>query len=77
MILVKEKKFNPDFWKPVGFKQVEIKNYSGPGKSTGGFLPYQDPATYYEVRGIMPSSKNKTLITEEENVKKKVRKIED
>ena len=77
MILVKEKKFNPDLWKPVGFKQVEIKNYSEPGKSTGGFLPYQDPATYYEVRGIMPSSKNETLIVENEKVMKKVRRIED
>ena len=57
----KEKNLNPDLWKPVGFKPVEIRDYSEPGKSTGGFFPYQDPRTRYEVRGIMPSSKNKTL----------------
>lgn len=61
MIKQTEKNLNPSLWKPVGFKMVEIKDYSEPGKSTGGFFPYQNPSTRYEVRGIMPSSKNKTL----------------
>ena len=72
---MKEKQWNPSLWKPLGIKPVEIKDYVKPGESTCGFLPFQDPETYYEVRGIMPSSKNKTLIIE--NKKKRVRRIED
>ncbi|MGM9881295.1 MAG: hypothetical protein ACI31S_00405 [Bacilli bacterium] len=41
------------------------------------FLDYQASEDRYEVRGIMPSSKNKTLVGESEKVKKRVRKIED
>ena len=55
-IVKQEKQFNPDLWKPVGFKPVEITDYSEPGKSTGGFLPYQAPDDRYEVRGIMPKA---------------------
>ena len=73
-----EKKWNPDLWKTLSIKPVEIKDdYIRSGEGTGGFLPFQDPETYYEVRGIMPSSKNETLIIEEDKVKKRVRRIED
>ena len=73
-----EKKWNPNLWKPLGIKPVEIEDdYIKPGECTGGFLPFQDSETYYEVRGIMPSSKNKTLIVENKKVKRKVRRIED
>lgn len=57
----KEKIWNSDLWKPLGIKPVEVNNYVKSGNSTGGFLPYQNPDDRYEVRGIMPSSKNKTL----------------
>lgn len=56
------KKWIPDLWKPIGYKPFEIDDYIKPGQSTGGFIPYQAPDDRYEVRGIMPSSKNKTLI---------------
>lgn len=76
--MMKEKQWNPDLWKPLGIKPVEIEDdYIKPSEGTGGFLPFQDPATYYEVRGIMPSSKNKTLIVENEKVKRKIRRIEE
>ena len=74
---MKEKQWNSSLWKSLGIKPVGIKDYVKEGESTGGFLPFQDPETYYEVRGIMPSSKNETLIVEGETVKKKVRRIED
>ena len=48
-------------WKPIGIKPVETDDYIKPGQSTGGFIPYQATNDRYEVRGIMPSSKNKTL----------------
>lgn len=57
----KGKTWNPDLWKPLGIKPVETQDYVKKGNSTGGFLPYQNPEERYEVRGIMPSSKNKTL----------------
>lgn len=60
--LPKQKPFNAYLWKPIGFKPVEIDDYIIAGQSTGGFIPYQAPDDRYEVRGIMPSSKNKTLI---------------
>ena len=76
--MMKEKHWNSSLWKPLGIKPVEIEEkYIKPGECTGGFLPFQDPATYYEVRGIMPSSKNETLFVENEKVMKKVRRIED
>jgi len=55
------KKWNPDLWKPIGIKPVETDDYIKPRQSTGGFIPCQAPNDRYEVRGIMPSSKNKTL----------------
>lgn len=61
MVNSKEKIWNPDLWKPLGIKPVEVNSYVKSGNSTGGFLPYQNPDDRYEVRGIMPSSKNKTL----------------
>lgn len=57
----KGKTWNSDLWKPLGIKPVEIQDYVKSNNSTGGFLPYQNPNERYEVRGIMPSSKNKTL----------------
>lgn len=56
-----DKIWNPDLWKPLGIKPIEIKDIIEPAKSTGGFLPYQDPNDRYEVRGIMPSSKNSDI----------------
>ena len=56
LVTKQEKQFNPALWKPVGFKPVEINDYSKPGESTGGFLPYQAPGDRYEVRGIMPKA---------------------
>lgn len=53
--------WNPSLWKPLGIKSIESQDYTNPGKSTGGFLPYQNPSERYEVKGIMPSSKNITL----------------
>lgn len=52
----KKKMWNPDLWKPLGIKPVEVKDYIKPGESTGGFIPYQAPNDRYEVRGIMPSA---------------------
>lgn len=53
----KEKKWNPNLWKPIGIKPVEIKEY--PGQYNGqlhSFLDYQSPTDRYEVRGIMPKA---------------------
>ena len=52
----KEKQFNPDLWKPLGIKDVELP--SGPIISEGhhGFVEYQRPDDRYEVRGIMPKA---------------------
>lgn len=58
---LKEKAWNPGLWEPLGIKPVESKEYVKSSNSTGGFLPFQNPDERYEVRGIMPSSKNKTL----------------
>jgi len=58
------KVWNPDLWKPIGYKPVEIdeaKIMAENLKKTNSFLDYQAPNDRYEVRGIMPSSKNKTL----------------
>ena len=58
------KVWNPDLWKPIGFKPVEIdqaKIMAENLRKTNSFLDYQAPEDRYEVRGIMPSSKNKTL----------------
>ncbi len=57
----KEKVWNPELWKPLGIKPIEDYKYANLGESTGGFLPFQNIDERYEVRGIMPSSKNKTL----------------
>lgn len=57
----KGKTWNPDLWKPLGIKPLEKQDYVKSSNSTGGFLPYQNPNERYEVSGIMPSSKNKTL----------------
>lgn len=50
-----EKKWNPDLWKPLGIKPVEVREYSEPGKLES-FLDYQAPEDRYEVRGIMPKA---------------------
>lgn len=63
-------------WKPLGVKPVDVTEYHKPGELRS-FLDYQAPNDRYEVRGIMPSSKNETLIVENENVKKKIRRIKD
>lgn len=58
------KVWDPDLWKPIGIKEVEInddKIMAENLKKTNSFLDYQAPEDRYEVRGIMPSSKNKTL----------------
>ena len=58
------KVWNPDLWKPIGYKPVEIDDAEIMAenlKKTNSFLDYQAPNDRYEVRGIMPSSKNKTL----------------
>ena len=58
------KVWNPDLWKPIGFKEVEIddaKIMAENLEKTNSFLDYQAPEDRYEVRGVMPSSKNKTL----------------
>lgn len=73
---MKEKKWNPGLWKPLGVRPVNVPEYIKPGK-LNSFLDYQAPNDRYEVRGIMPSSKNETIITEKEEVKRKVRRIED
>lgn len=57
----KEKRWNPNLWKPLGIKPIEFHEYNKPGESTGGFLPYQNPEDRYIVRGIMPDPNNKTL----------------
>lgn len=57
----KEKMWNPDLWKPLGIKPVDSNECVKLSNGTGGFLPFQKPDERYEVRGIMPSSKNKTL----------------
>jgi len=59
--LVNGKMWNPDLWKPIGCKPVEIDDYIKLGQRTGGFIPYQAHNDRYEVRGVMPFSKNKTL----------------
>ena len=53
------KKWNPDLWKPIGYKPVDVKPIFS--QKHTGFVEYQAPEDRYEVRGIMPSSKNKTL----------------
>lgn len=58
--LVNKKKWNSKLWKPVGVKQVKIDDINL-GQCSDEFVPYQAPDERYEVRGAMPSSKNKTL----------------
>ena len=53
----KEKHFDPSLWKPIGYKPVDVKPVLS-SKHTG-FVEYQPPEDRYEVRGIMPSSKNR------------------
>ena len=53
------KKWNPDLWKPIGYKPVDVEPIFS--QKHTGFVEYQAPEDRYEVRGIMPSSKNKTL----------------
>lgn len=55
-----EKKFNPDLWKPLGIKPVELSpeeclRVKYPPK-VNSFLDYQAPDNRYEVRGIMPKA---------------------
>ena len=57
----KKQMWNPYLWKSLGINPVEVVDYIRPGQSTDGFIPYQAQEDRYEVRGIMPSSKNKTL----------------
>lgn len=40
--IVSEKKFNPDLWKPLGIKPVEVREVIQPGK-LNSFLDYQAP----------------------------------
>ena len=49
------KKWNPDLWKPIGIKPVEVKEIIQPGKQQS-FLDYQAPEDRYEVRGVMPKA---------------------
>lgn len=55
-----EKKWNPDLWKPIGFKPVEIKDDAEAmferSQKINSFLDYQVPEDRYEVRGIMPKA---------------------
>ena len=55
-----EKKWNPDLWKPIGFKTVEIKDDDEAmferSQKINSFLDYQAPEDRYEVRGIMPKA---------------------
>lgn len=53
--IMSEKKFNPDLWKPLGIKPVEVREVIQPGK-LNSFLDYQAPEDRYEVRGIMPKA---------------------
>ena len=53
------KTWNPDLWKPIGYKPVDVEPIFS--QKHTGFVEYQAPEDRYEVRGIMPSSKNKTL----------------
>lgn len=53
------KKWNPDLWKPIGYKPVDVEPIFS--QKHTGFVEYQAPEDRYEVRGVMPSSKNKTL----------------
>ena len=55
MINLSEKKWNPELWKPLGIKTVEVKEIIQPGKQNS-FLDYQAPDDRYEVRGIMPKA---------------------
>jgi len=55
VINLNEKKWNPELWKPLGIKPVEVKEISKPGK-LNSFLDYQAPEDRYEVRGIMPKA---------------------
>lgn len=66
------RKWDPELWKPIGFKLVKIDDYIKPGQSTGGFIPYQAPEDRYVVRGIMPAPESKKLIlTPPKNYKNK------
>ena len=52
----KEKPFDPNLWKPIGYKPVDVKPvYS---QKHTGFVEYQAPEDRYEVRGVMPPAKN-------------------
>lgn len=53
--ILSEKKFNPDLWKSLGIKPVEVKEVIQPGK-LNYFLDYQAHEDRYEVRGIMPKA---------------------
>ena len=53
VINLKEKKWNPNLWKPLGIKNVEVKESIQPRK-LNSFLDYQAPEERYVVRGIMP-----------------------
>ena len=68
----KKQMWNPDLWKPLGIKPVEIDNYIKSEQSTGGFIPYQAPNDRYEVRGIMPSAKNRYHEDSDVLVKKRI-----
>lgn len=63
------KTWNPDLWKPIGYKPVDVEPIFS--QKHTGFVEYQAPEDRYEVRGIMPSSKNKTLeLTPTKNTEK-------
>ena len=57
MINLKEKQWNPDLWKPLGIKPVDLSKIKPePIGKLNSFLDYQAPEDRYEVRGVMPKA---------------------
>lgn len=54
----KQKVWNSELWKPLGIKKVKISDVITSRKHIG-FIEYQAPNDRYEVRGVMPSAKNR------------------
>ena len=58
-MLKKDKVWNPDLWRPIFCKSVEIdeaKIMTEKLKKINSFLDYQALEDRYEVRGIMPKA---------------------
>lgn len=66
----------PELWKPIGVKQVDISNIPTSTKHMG-FVEYQAPDDRYEVRGIMPSAKNRWEKSKENQAKKRILQCEE